>query len=133
MKKIIAIALTVACLTALCATAFADYYSLTVQTVNTTDLTYSSGYNTLCTIDGKMYVKHSVTGGSSSYTNLIHAMRPSHYLVGQKWATPEQKVPIQSNALVVGTYYGVAARGNTKHYEYDGVTSVTLGINFTGN
>ena len=66
-------------------------------------------------------------------TNLIHAMRYSHYLVGQKWATPELKVPIQSNALIAGTNYGVAARGNTKHYEYDGITNVTLGIHFTGN
>lgn len=55
MKRIIAIALTVACLTALCATAFADYYSLTVQTVNTTDLTYSQ-------LDDSIYADYSEEG-----------------------------------------------------------------------
>lgn len=133
MKKIVAIVLTIACMTALCATAFAEYYSLTVQTVNTTDLSYSGNYNVKCLTTGKMYVNHSVTGGSSSYTNLIHAMKPTHYLVGQKWAMPGLKVPIQSNLLIKNNTYGVAARGNTKHYVYDGITSVTLGIHFTGN
>lgn len=134
MKKMIAIVLTIVCMTALCATAFAEYYSLTVQTVNTTDLTYSpSNKNVECTITGKMYVNHTVSGGSSSYTNMIHAVNSYHVLVGQKWATPGLKVPIQSNLLYSGDSYGVAARGNTKHYENDGVTSITLGITYTGN
>ena len=134
MKKMIAIVLTIACMTALYATAFAEYYSLTVQTVNTTDLTYSpSNKNVRCITTGKMYVNHTVSGGSSSYTNMIHAVNSSNVLVGRKWATPGLKVPIQSNLLYSDNYYGVAARGNTKHYENDGVTSITLGITYTGN
>ena len=134
MKKIVAIVLTIVCMTTLCATSFAEYYSLTVQTVNTTDLTYSpTNKRVECSTAGRMYVKHTVSGGSSSYTNMIHAVNSSNVLVGQKWATPGLKVPIQSNLLYSGYYYGVAARGNTKHYENDGVTSITLGITYTGN
>ena len=35
-------------------------------------------------------------------------------------------VPIQSNSIVADWFYSVAGRGNTNHYDYDGVANVTL-------
>ena len=76
--------------------------------------------------DHKLYVRHWVTGGSDSYTNLLRAYnvkKKAYY--GSKWATVGMNVPIQSNSIVAGEYT-VGGRGNTNHYDYDGVVSVTL-------
>lgn len=76
--------------------------------------------------DHRLYVRHWVTGGSDAYTNLLRAFnvgRNAYY--GSKWATVGVNVPIQSNSIVAGEYT-VGGRGNTNHYNYDGVVSVTL-------
>lgn len=113
--------------------AMATTFSLYVQCMNESDLTYRNIYDTKCITAGRMYAKHSVSGGNSSYTNLIHVTKPTNWLIGQKWATPGLKVPIQSNLIEVTKNYGCAARGNTDHYINDGITNVTLNITYTGN
>ena len=42
-------------------------------------------------------------------------------------------IPIQSDEIVMGEYYSVAARGNTCHYLYDDVERVELRINMYVN
>ena len=76
--------------------------------------------------DHQLYVRHWVTGGSDTYTNLLRAYnfdKEAYY--GSKWATVGMNVPIQSNSIVTGKYT-VGGRGNTNHYNYDGIVSVTL-------
>lgn len=87
--------------------------------------------------DHKIYVRHWVTGGSDQYTNLFKARRiPYSGTVkegincGSKWATVGLNVPIQSNSIIEDTTYTMAGRGNTNHYDYDGVATVTLHGNF---
>ena len=133
MKRIVALILAITCLMTVCVTASAATFTLNVQSENETDLTYRNVYDVMCTTAGRVYVKHSVTGGSSAYTNLFHATKPTNWLVGQKWIAPNSKIPIQSNLLYEESYYGLAARGNTKHYIYDGVSSITLHITYTGD
>ena len=80
--------------------------------------------------DHKVYVRHWVSGGSDEYTNLFQARdwyEGRNY--GSKWATVGLNVPIQSNSIVLGRYC-MAGRGNTNHYNYDGVSSVYLHGNF---
>jgi hypothetical protein len=77
-------------------------------------------------------VQHTATGSSNSYTNLFHATRStsvnqSGILSGQKWCAPGSASSyIISNALYQNYYYGLAARGNTKYNQYEGLTSFTL-------
>lgn len=78
--------------------------------------------------DHSVYVKHWVYDGSNDYTNYFRAYiedaEGTYY--GAKWATVNLNVPIQSNSIVVGPSYGVAGRGNTNHYDYDGNYRVSL-------
>ena len=102
---------------------------------------YHSGYyNT----KDRLYVYHTVTGGGgNAYTNLFHAVRITNMesmtypyggvLCGQKQVTPAQWIPIQSNAIYNDYHYSVAVRGNTKHYENHGATSINLYIGIEAN
>ena len=81
--------------------------------------------------DHKIYVRHWVTGGSDAYTNLLRAYSyDAETYYGSKWATVGLNVPIQSNSITAGQTYTMGGRGNTNHYNYDGVVSVTLHGNF---
>lgn len=143
MKKVLCILFLATLILGTLSTAYADdrgFFSLYVQCMNENDLTYnpSSDFTQLAykfTDNEKLYVYHTVTGGSEEYTNLFHAVQVhdsgATVRCGQKWATPTLNVPIQSNAIVVYRYYTVAARGNTKHYLYDNVTYITLNGNFS--
>lgn len=78
-----------------------------------------------------IYVKHWVTGGSSEYTNHFRGRKTPTYHgtrtnCGAKWCTVGQNVPIESTSIVSGAYYSISGRGNTNHYDYDGVSNVTL-------
>lgn len=78
--------------------------------------------------DKSVYVKHWVWDGSEEYTNYFRAYRAgnSDTYYGAKWATVGLYVPIQSNSLTGNAAYGVAGRGNTNHYDYDGNYRVSL-------
>ena len=76
-----------------------------------------------------IYVRHWVTGGSSSYTNHFRGRKyvgDGLVTCGTKWCTVGANIPIQSNSIVGGNDYTIAGRGNTNHYDYDGVSNVTL-------
>ena len=83
----------------------------------------------------QVYVRHWVIGGSDQYTNLFKARKivESPVNCGSKWATIGLKVPIQSNSITNYVSYTMAGRGNTNHYDYDGVSTVTLHGNFDTN
>lgn len=81
--------------------------------------------------DHQIYVRHWVTGGSSDYTNLFKARNVTDSVnYGSKWCTVGMNIPIQSNSIVISKTYTMAGRGNTNHYNYDGVVSLTLHGNF---
>lgn len=86
------------------------------------DLLYKSSDNQ------SLYVKHWVYGGSDEYTNYFRAFRQYSETTyrGSKWCTVGLKVPIQSSSIISEYYYGVAGRGNTNHYDYDGNYQVSL-------
>lgn len=42
-------------------------------------------------------------------------------------------VPIQSNAIYQNYYYGVAARGNMKYNEFEGLTQFNISGGFDSN
>lgn len=80
------------------------------------------------------YLRHTVFGGSNAYTNLFHILQDnsgSYLHIAQKWCTPGLNIPISGGSR--GQYYTIGARGNTKHFELDGVSSVTLSGTFAVN
>ena len=94
---------------------------------------------------GRIYVYHTVSGGGgNAYTSMIHAVRydsNTEYLLGNaslcgsKWVTPSQWIPIQNtnSAIPDDRIYSVAVRGNTKHYENHGATSLNFHIGIEPN
>lgn len=84
--------------------------------------------------DRSIYVRHWVTGGSDEYTNHFRGRKSlsngesGRTNCGSKWCTVNMNVPIQSNSININDnyYYSVSGRGNTNHYNYDGVSNVTL-------
>ena len=126
MKKVLCVICALVLMMSLAASAMAEPFTLRVQCVNTSDLTYTPGYDVTITKAGYLYVSHSVSGGSNLYTNIFHATKANHWLLAQKWVTPNAKIPIQGNTLTRGLDCGLAARGNTNHYINDGVANVTL-------
>lgn len=74
---------------------------------------------------GKMYVYHTVTRGSNSYTNYFRGWNGSSY-IGAKWITPGSNTPIESSLFVPDSLYGVATRGNTKHNEINGLVTIDM-------
>ena len=107
------------------------------------EIPYGNYYKTPWDTSGRIYVYHTVTGGGgNAYTNLFHAVKVPDddmniygNLVGQKWVTPSQWIPIQStnSAIPYDCHYSVAARGNTKHNENYGATSVSFRIGIEAN
>ncbi len=100
---------------------------------------YGTGINTAY----RLYVYHTITGGGgNAYTNLFHAVRldsgsyedpEGGTLCGTKWVTPSQWIAIQSNAIYDDRLYSVAVRGNTKHHENYGATSINFRIGIEAN
>lgn len=88
----------------------------------------TAAFLTKSTDNQSLYVKHWVYGGSDEYTNYFRAFRNPNYntYYGAKWCTVGLKVPIQSSSIILTKEYGVAGRGNTNHYDYDGNYQVSL-------
>lgn len=85
-----------------------------------------------------IYVRHYVPHSTTPYTNCIKIRRVDSAgntiaVYGEKWCTPGLNVPIQSDEIKMNQYYSVVARGNTCHYEYDGVDRVELRVNMYVN
>lgn len=89
--------------------------------------------------NNSIFVRHYVEDGySTSYTNHYRGQRvygenSSRTTVGSKWCTVGVNVPIESDAITLDKSYSVSARGNTKHYNYDGVSALTLKTNMYVN
>lgn len=140
MKKFIAIALMAIMLVAVASTAsatvhvnnpttFSIYVDSKDEDAPHIDATAETYKNTKSV--HAIYVEHWVTGGSSEYTNHFRGRKTSVYggtrtNCGAKWVTVGQKIPVESSSIVYGAYYSVSGRGNTNHYNYDGVAHVTL-------
>lgn len=131
MKKIIALLVTVFLLAGMASIAFADTsFEFWAQSryASNSDLGWDDANRELKTVDNqRIYVKHWVYGGSSKYTNFFVARdweQQKHY--GGKWATVGMNVPIQSSSIYAPQIYCMAGRGNTNHYENDGVARVSL-------
>ena len=85
-----------------------------------------------------IYVRHYVPHSVTPYTNCFKVRKVDSEgntlaVYGEKWCTPGLNIPIQSDEIVMGEYYSVAARGNTCHYLYDDVERVELRINMYVN
>ena len=145
MKKFMALVLMAITLVTVAANAMAvTPFEFRAYCNDTTRITYdeklehqekkTSQYN-----NNKVYVKHWVTGGSDSYTNMFKARKFASGKVesgtncGSKWATIGLNVPIQSNSITANMFYTMAGRGNTNHYDSDGVSSITLHGTFDPN
>lgn len=133
MKKIIAILTISMVLTCLVLPALADEsfeFWAQCTTASSTNLQtdWSANYEYKNTANNSLYVKHWVYGGSNDYTNYFRAFRDDSIGTyrGAKWATVNLKVPIESTSIIPNYYYGVAGRGNTNHYDYDGNAQVSL-------
>lgn len=109
----------------------ADWFEIYVQCKNANTYEPAKPWDYKEESNKAIYVRHFVNGGSSDYTNHFRAQRvdslnESRYTVGSKWCTVGLNVPIQGNSIVANRYYSIAGRGNTNHYDYDGVSNVTL-------
>lgn len=139
MKKMVAIALAMAMLVAMTVSASAtvnfEFWAQCQNESNTDLQTDRSAVEFKNSGIKGVYVKHWVYGGSNDYTIFFRAYpdeTPSKFL-GQKWCTVNVNVPIQSNSIVTGDFYGVAGRGNSKHYLNDGNYRVSLHGNLNVN
>lgn len=140
MKKLLSVMLLLVLVLGVTVTSAQATVYFTLNNVQTTSetgpVTYYNRYEWKTIKEGYLYVDHSVIGGTNAYTNLFHAVRlqlGNNILCGQKWATTGVNVPIQSNAIYLYYDYTVAARGNTKHFTLDGISSITLTGNFNPN
>ena len=81
-------------------------------------------------------IAYDTNGAHQEYkTKNNHQVYVRHWVIGgsDQWATIGLKVPIQSNSITNYVSYTMAGRGNTNHYDYDGVSTVTLHGNFDTN
>ncbi len=143
MKKLMVLVLALAMVMSLCGGAMADdiidsergvahSFGFVARCDSTT--TYTSAADTVLkrpdSNNHAVYVRHYVENGSSEYTNhfrVIEGMSTTNHIQrGSKWCNVGLNVPIQNNNISSGRYYSIAGRGNTNHYEYDGVASVRL-------
>lgn len=81
-----------------------------------------------------IYVRHYVPHSVTPYTNCFKVRKVDSEgntlaVYGEKWCTPGLNIPIQSDEIVMGEYYSVAARGNIlPHYLYEDEERVALRI-----
>ncbi len=85
-----------------------------------------------------VFVRHYVPHDTMPYTNLFRVCKVDEdgsvlSVHGEKWCTPGLNVPISSDDIEMNEYYTVKARGNTMHYEYDGVERIELRVNMYVN
>lgn len=132
MKKIVAMMLVVMMVFAVAATASASVnFEFWAQCTNESSTDLQTDREAVEFKTGGIagvYVKHWVYGGSNDYTNYFRAYpdeTPQTYL-GQKWCKVNLNVPIQSASIVRNDFYGVAGRGNSKHYYENGNYRVSL-------
>lgn len=99
--------------------------------------------------DSSIYVSHNVVQSSAGHANFFRARRSTNggglMYCGNKWVAPVGGggIPIQDSAILSAFYpgpehrYKVAARGNTKYYQYQNLTTLTLNgsydVNFGSN
>lgn len=92
-----------------------------------------------CGLDNHaVYVRHYVPHTATPFPNLFRVCKVDSEgntlgIYGEKWCTPGLNVPIQSDEITMDAYYTVTARGNTLHYERDGVERVELRVNMYVN
>lgn len=108
-------------------------FSIYVQCMNSDSYTDEEDAFRKTVNSNMIYVRHWVTGGSDSYTNHFRGRKSlegdvyTRVNCGAKWCTVNMNVPIQSNSIKNDSYYySISGRGNTNHYDYDGVSNVTL-------
>lgn len=113
-----------------------------INAYSTKEYKYRKGTNWSykdCGLDNHaIYVRHYVPHSTTPFTNLFKVCKVDSEgntlgVYGEKWCTPGQNIPIQSDEIVMNEYYTVTARGNTLHYEYDGVKRVELRVNMYVN
>ena len=134
MKKLFCLLIAVLTFSLIIPTVLADdnnkyWFSLNVQCTSTDPnaVTYSNEYVYKSVGNKTIYVWHQVPNGSEDYTNLFHAVKAdTGKMLAQKWVTPRLVIPVSSQGICADAYYKVAARGNTNHYLYDGLSRVTL-------
>mgnify|MGYP000843928599 CR=1 FL=1 len=136
MKKTLAIILATALIVGLCSTASATTFTRTAQCVNQTDLVSSVNGTVKQTDDKRILVNYNAQGCSNSFTNYFEAWNvgnPSKKKAS-KWVTPGGSYYLQnSNAIATGTAYYLKMRGNTRYYDDEGLSSVTLAGYFLDN
>ncbi len=150
MKKMLAAILATILLVTFAAAAFAEPYPTAVGQSAYMDI-YVSCTDTTTYTDGKrwtqkndgadnhaIYVRHYVGAGYGEYTNHFRGREvdsDGNTIAnrGAKWCTVGINAPIQSNNITMGPWYSVSARGNTNHYDYDGVRSLVLKTNMYVN
>lgn len=108
-------------------------FQIYVQCVNSDSYTEEENAFKKSVNNHMIYVRHWVTGGSDSYTNHFRGRKSlegdvyTRVTCGSKWCTVGGNIPIQSNNIKYDNYYySISGRGNTNHYDYDGVSNVTL-------
>ena len=141
MKKMVVLILAIAMLMSLASVASAGskVVSLSVYCNNKTK--YSRIENGLYNYSNNhsIYVLHHDNVDTDEYTNHFRgqesgsASGSTWTQRGSKWVTQYQDIPIENNNIVIGKYYTVTARGNTNYYDYDGLSQITLSVQYDPN
>ena len=141
MKKMVTLVLAIAMLMSLAtvASAGSDVISLSVYCNSTTNYSriqpglynYSNNHS--------IYVLHHDNVDTDEYTNHFRGQEaatangPTWTQRGSKWVTQYLDIPIENNNIVIKKYYTVSARGNTNYYNYDGLSRITLSVQYDPN
>ena len=141
MKKMVTLVLAIAMLMSLASVASAGsgVVSLPVYCNSTTN--YSRIENGLYNYNNNhsIYVLHHDNVDTDEYTNHFRgqesgsASGSTWTQRGSKWVTQYLDIPIENNNIVLGKYYTVSARGNTNYYNYDGLSRITLSVQYDPN
>lgn len=124
------------------------YFTLNVQCTSEDDnnvVTNSTFSEPKYQPDHSIYVTHSVVQSKAGHNNRFRALRSTDggnpMFCGIKWVAPVGGggIPIQDSAILSAYYpgpehrYKIAARGNTKYYQYQGLTTLTLNGSYDVN
>lgn len=95
------------------------------------DFGYSGNFKLKTGSVNYIEVRHTVSESGAGYTNLIAAQNEdTGKYVGSKWMKSNGIYYSTTGGCASGSKYAPCGRGNTKYYENQGITSVTISGQF---
>lgn len=141
MKKMLVMVLAIAMLVSVASVASAGSGVVYLSVYSNSTTNYSRIERGLYNYNNNhsIYVLHHDQVDTDEYTNHFRGQEgtsenaTSWTQRGSKWCTQYYDIPIENSNIVLGKYYTVSARGNTNYYDYDGISRLTLSVQYDPN